>query len=67
MPYYNSGQIKGMLQGLRGAAELELIIGSPSDAVKSMDALSVGHLVIILFIVLGNILFLLNRYRPKVK
>jgi hypothetical protein len=67
IPYYNSGQIKGMLQGLRGAAELELIIGAPSSAVSSMDALSAGHLVTIVFIVFGNIVFLMKKYQPKRK
>jgi hypothetical protein len=67
IPYYNSGQIKGMLQGLRGAAELELLINSPGVAVSSMDALSAGHLVVIAFMVLGNIMFVLNKYGPKEK
>lgn len=67
IPYYNAGQIKGMLQGLRGAAELELMLGAPSAAVSSMDALSAGHLVVVVFMILGNIMFLLDKYRPKEK
>lgn len=67
MPYYNSGQIKGMIQGLRGAAELELLVGSPSAAVSSMDALSFGHIVTIAFIIFGNIVFLVRKYEERGK
>jgi len=65
MPYYTSGQIYGMIQGLRGAAEYELLVGSPSIAVSSMDALSAGHIVTIVFILLGNAVFLLRKYSRK--
>lgn len=55
LPYLNSGQIKGFLEGLRGAAEYETLIGRPGSAVAKMDAQSLGHMVIIGFIVLGNV------------
>lgn len=67
MPYFSSGQIKGMLGGLRGAAELEILAGAPSAAVSSMDALSAGHLVTIIFILLGNVVFFLRKREGKVK
>lgn len=53
-----AGLIEGLLEGGRGAAEYELLIDRPGDGVASMDAQSMGHLLIIFFIVLGNIGYL---------
>ncbi|MBS1272368.1 MAG: hypothetical protein MAGBODY4_01512 [Candidatus Marinimicrobia bacterium] len=60
-PYYNSGQLAGMLEGLKGAAEYETLIEEQGIATSGMDAQSLGHLVIILFIIAGNVLFILNK------
>lgn len=57
MPFIDSGQVGGMLQGLRGAAEYEIMSGNPGKAVAGMDAQSLGHLVIIAFILVGNIAY----------
>jgi len=62
-PFVNSGQIKGLLPGLRGAAEYEILIGAPGAAASMMDAQSMGHLVMIGFIVLGNVAFLWGKRR----
>jgi len=63
MPYVQSGQIKGILAGMPGAAEYEALIGKPGIGTSGMDAQSVAHLVIVLFIVFGNIAFYLERKR----
>ena len=63
MPYVQSGQVKGLLQGLRGAAEYEVLMGKPGPSVAKMDAQSLGHLVIIFFIFIGNIAYFLDRKR----
>jgi len=63
MPYYNSGQLKGLLGGLRAAAEYELLINKPGRAVAMMDAQSMGHLLIIGFIVLGNIGYFMSKQK----
>jgi hypothetical protein len=56
--FLQSGQIFGLIGGLKGAAEYEKLIGRPKDvANRSMDAVSVAHVFIILFIVIGNIAF----------
>jgi hypothetical protein len=54
-PYYQSGQIKGLLIGLRSAAEYELLIEKPGIAVAQMDAQSAAHAVILILIILGNL------------
>jgi hypothetical protein len=56
--FLQSGQIFGLMGGLKGAAEYERLIGRKDDvANRSMDAVSVAHVFIILFIVIGNIAF----------
>lgn len=57
-----AGQIKGMLCGLPGAAEYEILLNRPGKTVKLMDAQSMGHLWIIVLVILGNI-----AYYAKVK
>jgi hypothetical protein len=48
-----------------GAAEYEALIGVPGIGTSGMDAQSVAHLVIVLFIVLGNIGYFIERHRSK--
>lgn len=61
MPYYQSQQITGLLTGIIGAAEYEKLIHSPGLATRAMDPLTIGHLVIIVFIILGNISVFLGK------
>ena len=65
MPYVQSGQVQGILAGMPGAAEYEALIGVKGIGTSGMDAQSVAHLVIVLFIVLGNIGFFIERNREK--
>lgn len=65
MPFVTSGQISGLMQGLRGAAEYELLLNQPGSAVAKMDAQSLGHLVIIFFIILGNIAYFIDKKQVK--
>ncbi|NQV37535.1 MAG: hypothetical protein HQ509_05970 [Candidatus Marinimicrobia bacterium] len=65
MPYVQSGQINGILAGMPGAAEYEKLIDRPGIGTSGMDAQSVAHLVIVLFIIFGNISFFLERQRSK--
>lgn len=59
--YIRSGQLKGFLGGLRGAAEYELLVGQPGKGCAGMDAQSLGHLMVIVFLVLGNIGYFVSR------
>ena len=54
-PFLDSGQLGGLLGGLAGAAEYETLIERPGSASKGMGAQSMAHLVIALFVILGNI------------
>jgi hypothetical protein len=61
MPYVQSGQISGIVIGLRGGAELEQLMKLPGKASAAMDMQSLGHFAILAFMVLGNIAFFFDR------
>lgn len=60
-PYVQSGQLVGLLGGLKGAAEYETLIGAPGTATKGMDAQSIVHALIVAFILLGNLSYLMSK------
>jgi len=62
-PYVQSGQLSGLLGGLAGAAEYEQLTGRIGWASTGMDAQSLGHVCIIVLILLGNIVYFLNRIK----
>jgi len=55
--YYEAGQIFGILESLKGAAEYEILINRPGMAAKGMDAQSIAHLYYIALVLIGNVLY----------
>lgn len=64
-PLLRSGQINGLIGGLRGAAEYEVLIGQKGRAVAGMDAQSATHFAIIGLVILCNVLYLLRRQADR--
>jgi hypothetical protein len=62
-PYYQAGQLAGFLGGLKGAAEYEKLIEIEGAGLRGMDAQSMAHLMIVCFILVGNVGFLIARLR----
>jgi len=66
-PYLGTGQMVGMLGGLKGAADYESLVregveGAPQGrALEGMAPQSVAHLVIMLLIVVGNISYFAQK------
>ena len=66
-PYLQTGQFSGLMIGMKGAAEYEelvernLKITARRKASESLPSLTYGHLVMILFIVIGNIGYFIKR------
>ncbi|UCD06422.1 MAG: hypothetical protein JSV98_04115 [candidate division WOR-3 bacterium] len=60
-PYVETGQVTGLLAGMKGASEYENLVQRKGyaqgvfRASQGMDAQSLGHLLIMIFIILGNI------------
>lgn len=61
MPYLQSRQILGLAAGLPGAAHYEMLSGKHGPGLAALDALSLGGILLILLIVVGN----LTRIRSK--
>ncbi|HHW26606.1 MAG TPA: hypothetical protein GXX23_04590 [Firmicutes bacterium] len=61
MPFVQSGQIKALIAGMKGAAEYEALVGVPGPAMAGMDAQSFSHGLILLFMILGNIGYYATR------
>ena len=83
IPYVESGQLKGILAGMPGAAEYEKMVYeylsnelqnnnkyinqnaiiSKGKAFARMSAQSVAHLLMVIFIILGNLSYYYERRR----
>ncbi len=61
LPYVENGQISGILAGMPGAAEYEALVNIPGEATGMMAAQSIAHIIIVLFIIFGNIAYYLQR------
>jgi hypothetical protein len=64
--YLHSKQIFGLIGGLKGAAEYESLVGAKGTATRVMNIQSVVHMVIIAFIVIGNIAFFATGGRLRI-
>lgn len=64
-PYLNTGQINGLMGGLKGAAEYEQLSGHPGKALAGMTAQSSVHVLIIFLVVFSNILFFITKKRGR--
>jgi hypothetical protein len=60
-PFLQSKQLVGLLGGLRGAADYEVLLEEPGSGVAGMQAQSVAHVLIIGLIVVANVIFLVRR------
>lgn len=65
-PYLQTGQLIGLIGGLKGAADYETLVKRQSAGVRGMDSQSIAHIVIVVFVILGNIGYLaLRRSRRR--
>jgi hypothetical protein len=53
--YVDTGKYLGLLQSMRGGAELEFLTGHPGPGLTAMDAFTFGHYMLIGFIIIGNL------------
>lgn len=70
-PYLQTGQFSGLMVGMKGAAEYEEQVESKlgikvrRKASESLPSLTYAHIVIILFIVIGNAGYFISRRRER--
>lgn len=60
-PLLRSGQINGLIGGLRGAAEYEILVGEKGQAVAGMDAQSATHVAIVVLVMICNVFYFMLR------
>ncbi len=59
-PFLQAKQINGLMSGLKGAAEYEILIKRKSTAVAGMSPQSVVHVIVVLFVIFGNFLYFMS-------
>ena len=64
-PLLRSGQINGLIGGLRGAAEYEILVGEKGKAVAGMDAQSATHVAIVVLVIICNLFYFTMRRQEK--
>jgi hypothetical protein len=63
---YLGNALFGLIGGWKGAAEYEKLVEQEHNANRGMLAQVVAHLVIVLFIVIGNIGYFVSRKKTKI-
>lgn len=66
-PYLASNQMYAMMGGLRGAAEYEQLLQIKGGGARGMLAQSSAHLYVLAMIILGNILYFVERKKKGAK
>nr|MBN2278275.1 hypothetical protein [candidate division Zixibacteria bacterium] len=63
--FVEARQLTGLLGGMKGAAEYEKMVKIAGSATRGMDSQSLVHLLIIFFVIVGNISFFITRRKDK--
>ena len=61
-PYLQTNQLKGLIGGMKGAAEYESLIKQPGKGTSGIDALNLAHLLVLILILTSNIILLFVKY-----
>ena len=56
LPYQKAGQIVALMAGAQ-AGEMELLTKMPGRGIKSADVITLTHILVFAFVVLGNIAY----------
>ena len=66
-PYLQTGQLIGLLNGYLGAAEYEKLTGEIGRGTVGINNATFAHVLIIVFVIIGNIIYIIQRRREKKK
>jgi len=61
-PYLQKKQLKGLMGGMKGAAEYEHLIQTPGKGTSGIDALSLAHVMVAALIIISNIAIIILKY-----
>jgi len=68
-PYLQTGQLTGLLAGMKGGAEYEVLVQKNNyskaymPAVAAMDSQSLAHVIIMVLVIIGNVAYFATRKR----
>lgn len=60
-PYFQTGQLIGLVGGMAGSAGYEELVGKKGAGTAGADVLNIGNLVVIFAIVFGNVVYFAGR------
>jgi len=60
-PYFQTGQLTGLVGGMAGSAGYEYLVGKKGAGTVGADVLNVGNIVVIFAIIFGNVIFFAGR------
>jgi hypothetical protein len=63
--WYRNDVLNGFVNDQRGSAELSRIWGYPSKLAGILDAQSVGHLLLIALIIMGNVFYIWEKFLKR--
>ncbi len=61
-PFLQTNQLKGLIGGMKGAAEYESLIKQPGKGTSGIDALNLAHLLVLALILTSNLILLFIKY-----
>jgi hypothetical protein len=64
-PYLDTGQLSGLMGGMKGGAEYEQLTGMRAKATMAMVSQTAAHIFVVLFIVIGNLAYFMTRKGKK--
>lgn len=64
-PYVNSGQLTGLIGGMIGAAEFEVLTKKPGKAKTYLLSQTFSHVVLVAFIIIGNVAYFRSRKEKR--
>ncbi len=64
-PFLQTGQMSGLLGGLKGAAEYEILIEQTGKGASGMDAQTIIHIFIVVMVLLGNVAYFIILRKKK--
>jgi hypothetical protein len=63
--YLQSGQLVGLIGGMKGSAEYERLVDRRGLATTGMDSQSIAHMLIIGLVLLGNAIYWMEKRRKR--
>ncbi|MFH1620248.1 MAG: hypothetical protein ABIG11_10170 [bacterium] len=61
-PYLQTGQLVGLLGGMKGGADYEVLINKPGKGTSGIDALNIAHFLVLGLIVFSNLMIFMLKF-----